>query len=202
MIGPLQTTASAGPVALLLFLGLLLSGVLSAVVLARGVESYRRTGDPALLGLAVGILLLSGGATLVNLGLANATPLPTWAVTTAADLTRLAGLAVMLAVIYGVPESGTAAAAALGAGQWVSAATGAVTGLAGAFVAYQAYRGYRRNASAPMLSLAAGTALLTVVPFAASQALVLAGAAPVAVAATAQTSRLVGLLAVLVAFAR
>lgn len=40
-----------------------------------------------------------------------------------------------------------------------------VTALVGAFVAYQAFRGYLRNASQPMLFLAVGIALLTVVPF-------------------------------------
>lgn len=40
-----------------------------------------------------------------------------------------------------------------------------VTASVGAFVAYQAFRGYRRNASQPMLFLAVGIALLTVVPF-------------------------------------
>ncbi len=40
-----------------------------------------------------------------------------------------------------------------------------VTATVGAFVAYQAFRGYLRNASQPMLFLAVGIALLTVVPF-------------------------------------
>jgi hypothetical protein len=40
----------------------------------------------------------------------------------------------------------------------------AVTAVAGAFVAYQAYRGYRRNESRPMLYLAVGIVLLTAVP--------------------------------------
>ncbi|WP_323171236.1 hypothetical protein [Natrialba sp. PRR66] len=40
----------------------------------------------------------------------------------------------------------------------------AATAVAGTFVAFLAYRGYRRNASRPMLYLAVGIALLTVVP--------------------------------------
>ena len=40
----------------------------------------------------------------------------------------------------------------------------AVIAAAGVFVAYQAYRGYQRNASRPMLYLACGIGLLTVVP--------------------------------------
>jgi len=49
----------------------------------------------------------------------------------------------------------------------VSPATlaGSVTAAVGLFVAYQAYRGYRRNDSAPMLFLGLGIFLVTVVPF-------------------------------------
>lgn len=39
-----------------------------------------------------------------------------------------------------------------------------VTALAGLFVAYQAYNGYRRNGSTPMLFLAIGILFLTAVP--------------------------------------
>lgn len=40
----------------------------------------------------------------------------------------------------------------------------AVIAAAGVFVAYQAYRGYRRNGSRPMLYLAVGIVLLTTLP--------------------------------------
>lgn len=40
----------------------------------------------------------------------------------------------------------------------------AVIGAAGVFVAYQAYRGYQRNESRPMLYLALGIVLLTAIP--------------------------------------
>lgn len=40
----------------------------------------------------------------------------------------------------------------------------AVIAVAGVFVAYQAYRGYQRNQSQPMLYLALGIVLLTAVP--------------------------------------
>ncbi|MFD1586611.1 hypothetical protein ACFR9U_06425 [Halorientalis brevis] len=49
-----------------------------------------------------------------------------------------------------------------------------VTATVGAFVAYQAFRGYLRNASQPMLYLAVGIALLTVVPFLVTRGLRLA----------------------------
>jgi hypothetical protein len=42
---------------------------------------------------------------------------------------------------------------------------GSVTAAVGLFVAYQAYRGYRRNDSRPMLFLGLGIFLVTVVPF-------------------------------------
>jgi len=49
----------------------------------------------------------------------------------------------------------------------VSPATlaGSLTAAVGLFVAYQAYRGYRRNDSTPMLFLGLGIFLVTVVPF-------------------------------------
>lgn len=43
-------------------------------------------------------------------------------------------------------------------------ALAATTAIAGLLVAFQAYRGYRRHASRPMLYLASGITLLTVVP--------------------------------------
>ncbi|WP_436932342.1 DUF7521 family protein [Halosimplex halobium] len=43
--------------------------------------------------------------------------------------------------------------------------TGALTAAVGLFVAYQAYRGYRRNDSHPMLFLGVGIFLVTTVPF-------------------------------------
>lgn len=48
---------------------------------------------------------------------------------------------------------------------------GALTALVGLFVGYQAFRGYRRNDSRPMLLLAAGVVLLTAIPYALSSAL-------------------------------
>lgn len=98
---PLQATANAEVIALLLFLGLVLAIVLSTVVLARGLEGYRRSGDPALLGMALGILLLSGAPIVVNVGTQTLTDLAAWQVSVAADCTRLSGLALVLYMIYG-----------------------------------------------------------------------------------------------------
>lgn len=97
----LQATPDARLVALLLFLGLVLAIVLSIVVMVRGVVGYRRAGDPALLGMAAGILLLSGAPIVLNVVLQTVTAMPAWQVSVAADLTRLLGLGLILYVIYG-----------------------------------------------------------------------------------------------------
>ena len=47
----------------------------------------------------------------------------------------------------------------------VALTVSAVTALVGLFVAYQAYRGYRRNDSDTMRALAVGIAFIAVVPF-------------------------------------
>lgn len=63
-------------------------------------------------------------------------------------------------------------AAALGADAGTAVALlGALTAVVGLFVGYQAFRGYRRNDSRPMLLLAAGVVLLTAVPYALSSAI-------------------------------
>jgi hypothetical protein len=52
--------------------------------------------------------------------------------------------------------------------EWVvvfAQATDILSALVGLFIAYQAYRGYRRNDSRPMLFLAAGFVLALAVPF-------------------------------------
>lgn len=98
---PLQSTGNSQLLALLLFLGLVLAIVLSTVILARGVQGYRRSGDPALLGMALGILLLSGAPIVVNVGVGTVTDAAAWQVSVAADCTRLSGLALVLYMIYG-----------------------------------------------------------------------------------------------------
>ncbi|ESP90047.1 DUF7521 family protein [Candidatus Halobonum tyrrellensis] len=76
--------------------------------------------------------------------------------------------------------------------------TAAVTALLGGFVAWLAYRGYRRNGSRAMRLLAVGVVCFTVVPFLATY-----GAGPALGASDAATllgvllSNVVGLLAVL-----
>jgi hypothetical protein len=71
----------------------------------------------------------------------------------------------------------------------------------GGFVAYQAYRGYRRNDSQAMLSLSIGILLLTTVPFLLTGPLVLlALATPAQAELTTLACRVAGLFAVLYAF--
>ena len=83
----------------------------------------------------------------------------------------------------------------------VTTVTALLTAVVGGFVAYQAYRGYRRNASRAMLFLAAGILLLTTVPFLLKQPLVVLSVASTAEAElVAQGCRVGGLLAVLYAF--
>lgn len=98
---PLQATTDARLVALLLFLGFVLAIVLSVVIAVRGVQGYRRLGDPALLGMAAGILLLSGAPIVLNVTLQTLTRAAAWQVSVVADCTRLLGLVLILYVIYG-----------------------------------------------------------------------------------------------------
>ncbi|WP_018257834.1 hypothetical protein [Halomicrobium katesii] len=98
---PLQSTASPGQLLVLLFfLGFVLSVALSIIILIKGVQSYRRTHDSALLGMAAGILLLSGVPLVVNLILGNTTGASTETIRIVTDLTRLSGLGLILFVIY------------------------------------------------------------------------------------------------------
>lgn len=102
MTGPtLQTAAASGQLAVLLtFLGVVVSVALSVVVLAKGVQGYRKTGDAALLGLAGGIVVLSGAPLLLNIALASLTATEPTTVGVLADLTQLLGLALIMYVIY------------------------------------------------------------------------------------------------------
>ncbi|MCU4800319.1 hypothetical protein OB920_08040 [Halobacteria archaeon HArc-gm2] len=75
-----------------------------------------------------------------------------------------------------------------------------MTALVGAFVAYQGYRGYRRNDSRPMLYLAVGILLLTTVTFLVQQVVGLATGGAVTAQFAALTVSIAGLLAVLYSF--
>lgn len=102
MTGPLLQTAAAPGELLVLstFLVALVSVALSALILAKGVQGYRRTGDAALPGLAAGILLLSGAPLLLNVALASLTAVAPATVTALMNLVQLLGLGLITYVIY------------------------------------------------------------------------------------------------------
>lgn len=81
--------------------------------------------------------------------------------------------------------------------------TGMTSAALGAVVAWTAYRGYARNDSRPMLFLAVGVALLTVVPFVTSYAIDWGtDAADATVLLVVTVSYLLGLLAIVRSFRR
>lgn len=72
-----------------------------------------------------------------------------------------------------------------------------VSALIGLYIAYQAYRGYRRNQSRPMLFVSIGFVLALGVPFALLLAyLAIPGLSQTAIAVVTQLSQLSGLLAI------
>lgn len=78
-----------------------------------------------------------------------------------------------------------------------------MTAVAGVFVAYQAYRGSRRNESRPMLYLAVGIVLLTAVPVGVDYGLVaLTAATDAEILLMITVSHLAGVLAILYALTR
>jgi len=78
-------------------------------------------------------------------------------------------------------------------------ALGAVAALLGLYISYQAYRGYRRNQSRPMLYLSVGIVLLTFVPSVLSTAVANLPLAQNAGIVAGMCSRIAGLLSVLYA---
>ena len=87
--------------------------------------------------------------------------------------------------------------------EWVATfvqTTDVLSALVGLFIAYQAYRGYRRNDSRPMLFIAVGFALALAVPFLLLLAYVALPFVSESVAAIlGQCSQLAGLVAILYA---
>jgi hypothetical protein len=123
---------------------------------------------------------------------------------TALDVaTLLSAVAVALTAgtaVQPLPGVETVALQTLGAIQ-VPTVARAVTALVGFFVAYQAFRGYRRNDSRPMLFLGVGIAFVTTVSFVVSTLVVRPLGASEAVAVLSWTlSNVVGLAAIFYAF--
>lgn len=87
--------------------------------------------------------------------------------------------------------------------EWVivfQQATQILSVIIGVFIAYQAYRGYRRNNSHPMLFIALGFVLVLAVPFCIFLLYgILPGMSVTVIIITSQLSQVTGLLAILYA---
>ena len=80
---------------------------------------------------------------------------------------------------------------------------GLTSALLGAFVAWTAYRGYRRNESRPMLFLAVGVVFLTTIPFVLAHAIdQLTAATDATVLLAITVCHLIGLVAVVTSLRR
>ena len=103
MVGsPLQTAApsSTSTVAgVVLFLGLLVAVIISAVILLRGIQGFRRAHNPALLALSIGIAFTSGLPIVMNISLSTVTVLDNKLITIVTNGLRLLGLGMILYVI-------------------------------------------------------------------------------------------------------
>lgn len=99
ILSPLQTAANNLEV-IMVFVSLLAAIILSFVIGIRGVRSYRRSRNWGTVLLVVGILLVSGVPTGINVILTTVTAVPGWLVATMVDLIRLVGLVVILTTIY------------------------------------------------------------------------------------------------------
>ncbi|WP_154019024.1 hypothetical protein [Halococcus agarilyticus] len=100
MVLPLQTGTGSTGVLLVLFSSLLVSVILSFVIGLKGMRSYRESHDWGIVLLVVGILLLSGIPTSINVVLTTFTTIPDWIVETTVTLIRLFGLVTILVSIY------------------------------------------------------------------------------------------------------
>jgi hypothetical protein len=105
MIGPLLSTFTGGApsVVALVVVGQALTAGLAAWIAVRTYRGYRRADDPALLWMAVGIALLTVGATTVEflLPTVGGAPVTTTLVARSSELT---GLLAILYAIYGIPR--------------------------------------------------------------------------------------------------
>ena len=82
------------------FLLLAAATVLSVLVTYRYARGYLESGARPLLGLAVGLFLLTAAPTVLRLAFANAADAPTWQLTAATSVSELLGLVAILYTIY------------------------------------------------------------------------------------------------------
>lgn len=185
------------------------AAVLSTAIAYRLYVGYRGSGDRSMLAIAVGLLLVTTVPTVIRIVIP----------TVIGDAERLRVLAAttsefvgLLAIVVAVrtpsrsrhrvrrdratvlPLVAVAVAVTIDHVVWLSYG---VTPLAGIYVTWLAYRGYRRNDSEPMAYLALGIFLLTVLPAVAAIGLgPLLGASDAASLLAASISQLGGLLSV------
>lgn len=180
-------------VALLLVVATIVVGVWVALIAYR---KYQTSGDRPTLYLAAGIVLISTVHTSVILVFSNAGVSQLFS-DSLASAVQFVGLLFILYAVYGQPERGgypelvaliTSAILIIVIPfallevvtvelQFIQISVNGVPAIVGAFVALQAYRGYRHYQSVPMLLLSVGIAMLAIAPFLIS--LVLHGVAPV-----------------------
>ncbi|GAB3682325.1 hypothetical protein GCM10028857_07960 [Salinarchaeum chitinilyticum] len=175
-----QTEGGSAFVVGLVLITFVVAAVLSTAIAYRLYVGYRGSGDRSMLAIAVGLLLITTVPTVVRivvptvLGGADEVRIFT---ATASELAGL--LAIVLAVrtptrtrrrvrrerATVLPLALLAIAVTVDHVVWLAYR---ITPLVGSYVTWLAYRGYRRNDSAPMAFLALGIFLLTVVPTAAA----------------------------------
>lgn len=222
----LQTAeAQGGPVAIVVatLLVLTLGFLLSVWIAWRLYAGYRGSGDRSMLALAAGLVLLTTVPTTVRVVVPTAFGGPPAVRILGASASEVAGLVVILLAIRTprrrrhrvrdeewallVPAQAGGAETLRHVLRWALdnvgvIAPGVVAGL-GAYVSWQAFRGYRRNDSAPMAWLAAGIGLLTVAPFSLSVGLALVAGVTDATALLAiSLAQLAGLVVVVYSLLR
>lgn len=103
VIGPQQVEFEGGPPVIVLagIISFLMASALAVVVTYRFIEGYRRTASRPVLLLAVGMFFLAPAPMFIRLLAANVAALPLIARRLVTSLSELAGLLVVLYVVYG-----------------------------------------------------------------------------------------------------
>ncbi|QPV63523.1 hypothetical protein I7X12_02490 [Halosimplex litoreum] len=101
----LQASATGGSVviAVLVLLGLAVAAGLSLLIAYEALKGYRGTHDRAMLLLAVGIVLLTGGPIALRIALPTLTDTPESVRLLSTTVSELLGLGCILYAIYGRP---------------------------------------------------------------------------------------------------
>lgn len=176
----LQTAEAEGGSPLvvgLVLAALVLGAVLSLAIAYRLYVGYRGSGDRSMLAIAVGLLLLTTIPTGIRIAVPTVTDGEQTLRIVSTTVSELAGL---LAIVYAVQtpsrtrhrveRTNASIAIPLAAAgavllDDVGLVVQAATPIVGSYVTWLAFRGYRRNDSAPMAFLGLGIALVTIAPF-------------------------------------